>query len=166
MLSPISIGVVIVRSLVLVAVFLALSLALAGCPGPESGPASSDQVSSDTQDEESLAELYPFDRITTREMFKQRVGNAGKPIVVIFVSNTCSACKTVGEQVIELSQEFGDSVDFYAVVKQDALKVVMEMKVHGFPTVYLFFDGRKVSEWAGLDIGGLRAEINRLVENE
>ncbi len=166
MLSLRSNGVVIVRSLVLVAVVLVLSVAIAGCPGQGSGSTSGDQVSDDKQDEETLAELYPFDKITTWEMFNQRVDNADKPVVVIFVSETCAVCKRVGEKVVELSQEFDDSVDFYAVVKQHAVEVVMEMKIYNFPTVYLFADGAKVDQWQGVDIGGLRAELNRLVDNE
>jgi len=187
MLSLRSNGVVVVRSLVLVAVVLALSVAIAGCrrqrpstqiggepanhritsPGgvEETASARSEDTTSFRRDD-ALAKQYPFDRITTREMFDRLVRSADKPVVVFFVSKTCEVCKKVGERLTELTQEFEDTVDFYVVVKPAAMEVVMEMKVHVFPTIHLFFDGRKVNEWTGLDIGDLRVELNRLLGNE
>ena len=181
MLLRVSTGARVVSAVLVVAIVTITGVVIGGCPGPSGeagagvGPTHPPAAGADSANaarsggnnggsgEQSIAELYPFEKLTTREMFNQRVIKADKPVVVIFVSETCAVCKRVGKQIVELSKEFEDSVDFFAVEKRPGVELVLKMKVHSFPHVFLFFKGQKVQEYRGLKVEELKAELHRIL---
>ena len=102
----------------------------------------------------------------TRDTFDELVLNADKPVVVIFTSRKCGVCKKVEGQMVELANEFKDSVEFFKVGKYVAPELVMQFKVHAFPTVVLFTGGEQVDRWGGLEAKKLEAELTRLLGKE
>ncbi len=68
--------------------------------------------------------------------------------------------------MVELADQFKESVDFFRVGKYVTPELVMEFKVHAFPTVVLFAEGEQVDRWSGLAAKKLEAELTRLLGKE
>jgi thioredoxin 1 len=93
-----------------------------------------------------VTDAYQFPLLATRKEFHSSVEQADRPVVVIFVSETCEVCRSLETEIAETAEEFAGKADFYAVQKQGAPEVVLEQKVFRFPTLFLFFEGEKVGE--------------------
>ena len=153
-------------TLVIVGVIAIVSLGTVGCrPSPEgnvavdqSPPPHSASTSTEAGDSPLLA--------LTRDTFNEHVLNADKPVVVIFSSRKCGVCRKVEGQMVELANQFKESVDFFRVGEYVTPELVMEFKVHDFPTLVLFVGGEQVDRWRGLAAEKLEAKLNRLLEKE
>ena len=150
-------------TLVVVGVIIIVSLATAGGRGrPEDNAAVEQSPTAHPASTSAEAGDDPFVSLT-RDTFDELVVNADKPVVVVFTSKKCAVCRSVEGQIVELANQFKESVDFFRVGKYVAPELVMEFKVHAFPTVVFFTDGEQVDRWSSLDTKKLEAELNRLV---
>ncbi len=85
----------------------------------------------------------------TVDTFEELVVDADKPVVIIFSSRKCGYCKRTKKMIVEMGDEYGDAVGFLTVDKETSPELVMEFRVHNYPTVFVFSRGRQVDKWIG-----------------
>jgi len=72
-----------------------------------------------------------------------------QPIVVAFVSKNCGHCNTMKADYFGASQMANQT--FYTLYddKPDASKLLQHFQIRGFPTIYLIYKGKVMSEYKG-----------------
>lgn len=88
-------------------------------------------------------------QISSSEQFEQEVLNSTNPVFVDFWAEWCGPCRMVSPVVEELSQEYGDKVDFVKVNVDDNNELAQKFNVFSIPTLAVFKDGQVVSQKVG-----------------
>ena len=88
-------------------------------------------------------------QITSPEQFEQEVLNSANPVFVDFWAEWCGPCRIVNPVVEELSQEYGDKVDFVKINVDDNNDLAQKFSVFSIPTLAIFKDGQVVSQRVG-----------------
>lgn len=87
--------------------------------------------------------------ITSSKEFDEVVLSSAKPVFVDFWAEWCGPCRMVGPVVEELSQEFGDVVDFVKVNVDQNNDLAQKYNVFSIPTLAIFKDGKAISQKVG-----------------
>ena len=90
-----------------------------------------------------------MNQITSTEQFEQQVLNSPNPVFVDFWAEWCGPCRMVSPVVEELSQEYGDKVDFVKVNVDANNELAQKFNVFSIPTLAVFKDGQVVSQKVG-----------------
>lgn len=88
-------------------------------------------------------------QISSSEQFEQEVLNSTNPVFVDFWAEWCGPCRMVSPVVEELSQEYGDKVDFVKVNVDENNELAQKFNVFSIPTLAVFKDGQVVSQKVG-----------------
>lgn len=88
-------------------------------------------------------------QITSTEQFKQQVLNSANPVFVDFWAEWCGPCRMVGPVVEQLSEEYGDKVNFVKVNIDENNELAQKFNVFSIPTLAIFKDGQVVSQKVG-----------------
>jgi thioredoxin 1 len=81
----------------------------------------------------------------TDDTFDAEVRNADLPVVVDFWAEWCGPCKQIGPALEELSNELEGKVKIVKVNVDDNPNTPAQMGVRGIPALFLFKDGKVVS---------------------
>lgn len=86
----------------------------------------------------------------TTQTFEQEVIQSDTPVLVDFWAEWCGPCKKLGPIIDEVASEMGDQITV-AKVDVDAERNLGAMfQIMSIPTVLIFKDGQKVSEFVGV----------------
>ncbi len=85
----------------------------------------------------------------TDATFDTEVREADVPVVVDFWAEWCGPCKMIGPALEELSAEYGDKIKIVKVNVDENPNSPAQMGVRGIPALFLFKDGKVVSNRAG-----------------
>jgi thioredoxin 1 len=85
----------------------------------------------------------------TDDTFDAEVRNADLPVVVDFWAEWCGPCKQIGPALEELSNELEGKVKIVKVNVDDNPNTPAQMGVRGIPALFLFKDGKVVSNKIG-----------------
>ena len=88
-------------------------------------------------------------QITSTEQFEQQVLNSANPVFVDFWAEWCGPCRIVGPVVEQLSEEYGDKVNFVKVNIDENNELAQKFNVFSIPTLAIFKDGQVVSQKVG-----------------
>ncbi len=144
-----------------VMVLAVAGLLLAGCRGPQDDIAAEVQAA-ETESSEAVEQAEDDDKgkateeigadlfiPLTVDTFEELVVDTDKPVVIIFSSRKCGYCKRAKVMMVEMADEYGDAIAFLIVKKETGHELVMEFRVHNYPTVFVFSRGRQVDKWTG-----------------
>ena len=101
--------------------------------------------------------------ITSSQQFEQEVLNSSKPVFVDFWAEWCGPCRIVGPVVEELSQEYGDKVDFAKVNVDQNGELAQKYNVFSIPTLAVFKDGQVVSQKVG---AGSKDSLKTMIDSQ
>lgn len=85
----------------------------------------------------------------TDATFDAEVRNSPIPVVVDFWAEWCRPCKMIGPALEELSAEYEGKVKIVKVNVDENPNSPAQMGVRGIPALFLFKDGKPVSNRAG-----------------
>ncbi|MCC5972817.1 MAG: thioredoxin [Rubellimicrobium sp.] len=85
----------------------------------------------------------------TDATFDAEVRNSPIPVVVDFWAEWCGPCKMIGPALEELSDEYAGKVKIVKVNVDENPNSPAQMGVRGIPALFLFKDGKPVSNRAG-----------------
>ncbi len=85
----------------------------------------------------------------TDATFDAEVRNSPIPVVVDFWAEWCGPCKMIGPALEELSAEYEGKVKIVKVNVDENPNSPAQMGVRGIPALFLFKDGKPVSNRAG-----------------
>ncbi len=85
----------------------------------------------------------------TDDTFEAEVRNSDIPVVVDFWAEWCGPCKQIGPALEELSDEFDGKVKIVKVNVDENMKTAQEMHIRGIPALFMFKDGKVVSNKTG-----------------
>lgn len=86
----------------------------------------------------------------TTETFRSAVVDSDKLTVVDFWAPWCGPCKKLSPLLEEISDEMGDDVQIAKVNVDEERNLGAMFQIMSIPTVLIFKDGEKVSEFTGL----------------
>ncbi|QNE88613.1 thioredoxin [Corynebacterium incognita] len=86
----------------------------------------------------------------TTETFRSSVVDSDKLTVVDFWAPWCGPCKKLSPLLEEISDEMGDDVQIAKVNVDEERNLGAMFQIMSIPTVLIFKDGEKVSEFTGL----------------
>ena len=87
--------------------------------------------------------------IKSSQEFEQQVLNSTNPVFVDFWAEWCGPCRVVGPVVEQLSEEYGDKIDFVKVNVDENNELAQKFNVFSIPTLAIFKDGQVVSQKVG-----------------
>ena len=87
--------------------------------------------------------------IKSSQQFEQEVLNSANPVFVDFWAEWCGPCRMVGPVVEQLSEEYGDKVNFVKVNVDENNELAQKYNVFSIPTLAIFKDGQIVSQKIG-----------------
>ena len=87
--------------------------------------------------------------IKNSQQFEQQVLNSVNPVFVDFWAEWCGPCRTVSPVVEQLSNEYGDKVNFVKVNVDENNDLAKKYNVFSIPTLAIFKDGQIVSQKTG-----------------
>ena len=85
----------------------------------------------------------------TDATFDAEVKNSDIPVVVDFWAEWCGPCKMIGPALEELSDEYAGRVKIAKVNVDENGTTPMQLGVRGIPALFLFKNGKVVSNRAG-----------------
>ncbi|WP_210528486.1 thioredoxin [Rubellimicrobium arenae] len=85
----------------------------------------------------------------TDATFDAEVRNSSVPVVVDFWAEWCGPCRMIGPALEELSTQYGDRVKIAKVNVDENPNAAAQLGVRGIPALFLFKDGKPVSNRAG-----------------
>lgn len=85
----------------------------------------------------------------TSSNWDSEVLKSDKPVFVDFWAEWCGPCKMIGPALEELSDEYGDQVKIAKVNVDDNPNSPGQLGVRGIPALFLFKDGKVVSNKTG-----------------
>lgn len=85
----------------------------------------------------------------TDDTFDTEVRDSSIPVVVDFWAEWCGPCKQIGPALEELSDQFDGKVKIVKVNVDENMKTAQEMHIRGIPALFLFKDGKVVSNKTG-----------------
>jgi len=85
----------------------------------------------------------------TDATFDAEVKNSDIPVVVDFWAEWCGPCKMIGPALEELSEEYAGKVKIAKVNVDDNPNSPMQLGVRGIPALFMFKDGKVVSNKTG-----------------
>ena len=88
-------------------------------------------------------------QISSTEQFEKQVLNSTNPVFVDFWAEWCGPCRMVSPVVEELSQEYGDKVDFVKINVDNNNDLAQKFNVFSIPTLAVFKDGQVISQKVG-----------------
>ena len=87
--------------------------------------------------------------IKNSQQFEQEVLNSANPVFVDFWAEWCGPCRAVSPIVEELSQEYGDKVNFVKLNVDENNELAQKYNVFSIPTLAIFKDGKVISQKVG-----------------
>jgi thioredoxin 1 len=85
----------------------------------------------------------------TDDSFEAEVRKSDIPVVVDFWAEWCGPCKQIGPALEELAKEYQGRVKIVKVNVDENPSSPAQMGVRGIPTLFLFKDGKVVSNKVG-----------------
>ena len=85
----------------------------------------------------------------TDDTFDAEVVNSDIPVVVDFWAEWCGPCKQIGPSLEELSEEYAGKVKIVKVNVDENPNSPAQMGVRGIPALFMFKDGKVVSNKTG-----------------
>ncbi len=85
----------------------------------------------------------------TDDTFEAEVVNSDIPVVVDFWAEWCAPCKQISPILEELDQEYGGKIKIAKVDADVNQQAAMQLGVRGIPALFLFKDGKVVSNKTG-----------------
>ncbi len=87
--------------------------------------------------------------VSDTKIWETGVMSSSKPVFVDFWAEWCGPCRMVSPVVEELSEEYGEKVDFVKVNVDQANEVASKYNVFSIPTLALFSKGKIVAQQVG-----------------
>lgn len=85
----------------------------------------------------------------TDATFEEEVLKSTVPVVVDFWAEWCGPCKMIGPALEELATQYGDKIKIAKVNVDENPQSPAMMGVRGIPTLFMFKDGKAVSQKVG-----------------
>ncbi|HLG21078.1 MAG TPA: thioredoxin [Bdellovibrionota bacterium] len=85
----------------------------------------------------------------TDQSFQTDVLNSDKPTLVDFWAEWCAPCRAIAPLVEELSNQYGEQVNFRKLNIDDNPSTPMQYGIRGIPTLILFKNGEVVDQVVG-----------------
>ena len=85
----------------------------------------------------------------TDDTFDTEVRDSSIPVVVDFWAEWCGPCKQIGPALEELSDQFDGKIKIVKVNVDENMKTAQEMHIRGIPALFMFKDGKVVSNKTG-----------------
>lgn len=99
----------------------------------------------------------------TDDTFDEMVRQSDIPVVVDFWAEWCGPCKQIGPALEELSKEMDGKVKIVKVNVDENMKTAQEMHIRGIPALFMFKDGKVVSNKTG---AAPKAALQSWIEGE
>ena len=87
--------------------------------------------------------------VSDTKSWETGVMSSSKPVFVDFWAEWCGPCRMVSPVVEELSEEYGEKVDFVKVNVDQANEVASKYNVFSIPTLAIFSKGQIVAQQVG-----------------
>ena len=88
-------------------------------------------------------------QVSDPKTWETDVMNSPVPVFVDFWAEWCGPCRVVGPVVEQLSEEYGDKIDFVKVNVDENNELAQKFNVFSIPTLAIFKDGQVVSQKVG-----------------
>lgn len=85
----------------------------------------------------------------TDDSFDKEVRQSELPVIVDFWAEWCGPCKQIGPALEELSDEYAGKIKIVKVNVDDNPNSPAQMGVRGIPALFMFKDGKIVSNKVG-----------------
>ena len=94
-------------------------------------------------------ELVAVKEVSDTKSWETDVISSSMPVFVDFWAEWCGPCRMVSPVVEELSEEYGEKVDFVKVNVDQANEVASKYNVFSIPTLAIFNKGQIVAQQVG-----------------
>ena len=83
------------------------------------------------------------------ETFKEKVLDAGKPVLVDFFAPWCGPCRALSPVIDEVAEEANGKFDVYKVNVDESPRIATEYNIRSVPTLIAFKNGMNVLQLTG-----------------
>jgi thioredoxin 1 len=94
-------------------------------------------------------ELMAVKEVSDTKSWETDVMSSSMPVFVDFWAEWCGPCRMVSPVVEELSEEYGEKVDFVKVNVDQANELASKYNVFSIPTLAIFNKGQIVAQQVG-----------------